>query len=299
MTLSSPQCVVPSGDVCGEGAVWHPQDKALYWTDINRFLIHRYHPETKSTQSWFFDEPVVMLARCADPRTLLVGLASRIIFWQPETDQRQDFAIPEENFPHARLNDGRVDPAGNLWVGSMFNNVGPDGCNIDIHDDMAGKLYRIQPDGKIDLIESDIGISNTLCWSPAHDKFYFADSLRNRISVYDYDLSSGTISGKRDFFADYNRGVPDGSAIDSEGYLWNARYEGRCVVRLSPAGEIDRIVELPCEAATTCAFGGEDLKTLYITTARAAGKETDRLAGGLFSLAVDVPGLSDFIFTPA
>lgn len=296
MKTSFPQCVVPSGDVCGEGAVWHPDEKALYWTDINRFLIHRYDPTTQTSRSWFFEEPVVFLARCANPRKLLVGLASKVIFWTIETDLREDFVTPEQNYPHARLNDGRIDPAGNLWVGSMFNNVGPEGCDIMIQDDQAGSLFRIQSDGSVSTMATDIGISNTLCWSPDHTKFYFADSLRNTISVYQYDKQHATISNQQDFFCEYDRGVPDGSAIDAEGYLWNARYDGRCVVRLSPKGEIDTLVELPCQAATTCAFGGDDLKTLFITTAGAAGKATDRLAGGLFALPVTVPGAPDYCF---
>ncbi len=128
--MTTPLCVVPAGDWTGEGALWHAEERALYWVDINRFLIHRFDTDTGNVRHWFFNEPPTALALTDRTDTLLVALASRIILWQPRNDARADFASPERNWPRARLNDGRPDPAGNFWVGSMFNNVAADGTDI-------------------------------------------------------------------------------------------------------------------------------------------------------------------------
>jgi sugar lactone lactonase YvrE len=282
--------VVPAGDGTGEGAVWHALHKALYWVDISRFLIHRFEPETGNVRNWFFAEPVTALGLTDRPDTLIVALGSRVVLWQPANDARADFANPEHGRAGVRLNDGRPDPAGNFWVGSMPNNVGGDGEDLPIERADMGRLFRVRPDGSCTLEKSGIGISNTLCWSPDGTRFYFGDTLANAISVWDYDLSAGSIAQERPFFIDFERGLPDGSAMDREGYLWNARTGGGCVVRIAPTGEIDRIVEVPVSMVTTCTFGGPHLKTLFITTARRAD---ERLSGGLYALAVDVPGLPE------
>ncbi len=288
--MRSPLCVVPSGDGTGEGAVWHALHKAVYWVDINRFLIHRFEPETGNVRNWFFSEPVVALGLADRPDTLIVALGSHVILWQPANDARADFANPERGRAGVRLNDGRPDPAGNFWVGSMANNVGADGENLPVGRHDMGKLFRVNPDGSFVTFKSGVGISNTFCWSPDNARFYSADTLTNTISLWDYDLRTGRIANERPYFVGFDRGQPDGSAMDREGCLWNARYGGGCVVRIAPDGAIDRIVEMPVSNVTTCTFGGPQLKTLFITTARRAD---ERLSGGLFALAVDVPGLPE------
>ncbi|SHO60450.1 Sugar lactone lactonase YvrE [Pseudoxanthobacter soli DSM 19599] len=282
-------CVVPTGDRCGEGAVWSADERALYWTDINRFLIHRLRPADNSVHTWMFDEPVVALALTSQPGTMLVALGSRIILWRPAGDERRDHGFTLPGSPAVRLNDGRPDPAGLFWVGSMRNNVGPNGEDLPAGG-TDGVLYRIARNGEATVWRRDLGIANTLCWSPDRRTFYFADTLANEIRAYDYDPDSSEIANERPFFSGFERGSPDGSAIDSRGYVWNCRYGGQCIVRIAPDGQIDRIIEMPVRNITTCTFGGPDLKTLYITTASDPG---DRLGGSLFSLAVDVPGLPE------
>jgi sugar lactone lactonase YvrE len=291
--MAEPVCVVPAGDRTGEGAVWHEAEKALYWTDINRFLVHRYEPETRATWSWLFPEPAVAVALTDRSDTLLVALASKIILWQPMNDARADFSAPEKKAPLARLNDGRPDPAGFFWIGSMQNNVAPDGEGIPVDNDGLGSLYRISGDGHPRTFKEGIGITNTLCWSPDRKSFYCGDTLRNVISVWDYDEKNGRIAKERPFFSGFARGEPDGSAVDASGHVWNARWGGGCVVRLTPQGRVDRIVEMPVGNVTTCTFGGPDLKTLYITTAQGGKGPVERLAGSLYALAVDVPGLPE------
>jgi sugar lactone lactonase YvrE len=285
-----PLCVVPAGDWTGEGAVWHALHKALYWVDINRFLIHRFEPQTGNVRNWLFAEPVTALGLTERPDTLIAALASRVILWQPANDARADFANPERGRAGVRLNDGRPDPAGDFWVGSMSNNVGADGEDLPIERADMGRLFCVRPDGSSAPEKTGIGISNTLCWSPDATRFYSGDTLANVISVWDRDPASGRIANERPFFVGFERGLPDGSAIDREGYLWNARYGGACVVRIAPNGEIDRIVEMPVSNVTTCTFGGPQLKTLFITTAR---RTNERLSGGVYALPVDVPGLPE------
>jgi sugar lactone lactonase YvrE len=289
---STIRCLVPAGDKCGEGAIWSSDEGAVYWTDINRFLIHRYDLASGTLKSWFFDEPVVALSLTTNADQILVALASKLIFWWPETDRRTDFGFNLPGYPRVRFNDGRSDPAGNFWVGSMKNNVLPDG-ELGEAGKGEGVLYRVDPNGAVTEWRKDLGIPNTLCWSPDVRLFYFADTLENEIRVYDYDKTSGKISNERLFLSGFDRGFPDGSAIDSAGYLWNCRFYGGCIVRLAPDGLVDRIVEMPVQNITTCAFGGPDLKTLFVTTASIVSPPGNRLAGSLFALDVEVSGMAE------
>ncbi len=287
--VSDPVCVAPTGDVCGEGPVWHPAEQALYWTDINRFLIHRFDPIDASVKSWFFDEPVTALVLTDREDTLAVALGSRVILWEPESDRREDHGFRLGGWPKVRLNDGRADPRGSLWVGSMRNNVKADGSSGKAGG-KDGVLFRIDPDGKVSEWKREIGISNTLVWNPDANLFYFADTLANEIYVYDYEGRDGSIANERIFAAGFPRGSPDGSNIDREGYLWNCRFHGNCIVRIAPDGRIDRIIEMPVANITSCTFGGPDYTTLYVTTASVRSPEADRLAGGLFAIQTDVAG---------
>lgn len=285
------RCAAPMGDVCGEAATWSAAEGRLYWVDINRFLIHALDAATGAVRSFHFHEPVTALALTDRPGVMIAALASRLILWTPATDARAPFGEELDAWPEARMNDGRADPLGRFWVGSMGNNVGPDGEALPVRDGL-GVLMRYGPDGSRAVIETGIGISNTVAWSPDGTRFYFGDTLRNEIRVWDFDLATGEIANPRPFFAGFERGGPDGSAVDAEGYLWNARYGGGCVVRVAPDGRVDRVVEMPAANCTTCAFGGPDLRTLYVTTAR-AGDPGRRLAGSLFALRVETPGLPE------
>lgn len=281
-------CVVPSGDICGEGAVWHPEAQRLYWTDINRFLVHCYHPLSGTTQTWFFPEPVTSVNLTTDPEQLLLVLATKIALWSPASHPLVNTLFELPTAPSMRFNDARIDPRGALWAGTMKNNVGPDGEDLDC-DFSNGVLYRLTSDGTVTQWKDRIGISNTLAWSPDLRTFYFADSIANTIYSYDYDIASGAIANERNFLHKFPLGAPDGSAIDSEGYLWNTRPGAGILIRISPAGSIDRTIHLPVRNPTTCAFGGDRLTTLYITSARTA----QRLSGSLFAIEVETAGLPD------
>lgn len=289
---NEPVCVAAVEDLCGEGAVWHASEKALYWTDINRFLIHRYDPVDGRVQTWKFEEPVTALALTDRDDTLAVVLASCVILWEPHSNRRHDTAFHLEGWPAVRLNDARPDPCGSLWLGSMRNNVHPDGSSGEAGG-TDGILYRFDPNGTISEWKRDIGISNTLAWSPDLTRFYFADSLANALRVYDFDRATGQIGGERPFLMDFERGVPDGSAVDEEGFVWNCRFYGRCIVRVAPDGTIDKIVEMPVTNITTCTFGGAERDTLYVTTAAIDAPANEKLAGSLFAIHTKVRGQAE------
>ena len=287
--VSQPVCVAPTGDQCGEGVVWHALHASVYWTDINRFLVHRFTPADHCVRSWLFDEPVTALALTDRDDVLVVVLGSRVILWEPASDVRHPplFCLPGS--PEVRLNDGRADPRGSLWVGSMRNNVNPDGSPREAGG-KDGFLYRIDPGGTVTIHRRNIGIANTVAWSPDHRRFYLADTLANSIWAYDYDPSDGSIRSETVFLQGFSRGLPDGSSVDAQGYLWNCRFSGGCIVRVAPNGSIDRVIEMPARNVTTCTFGGDNLKTLYITTASADGTIWNRLAGGLYAIETAVEG---------
>ena len=282
-------CVAPMGDVCGEGAVWHDADAAVYSTDINRFLIHRFTPANQCVRTWLFDEPVTALALTDRDDVLAVVLGSRVILWEPSSDKRSEPVYQLEGWPKVRLNDARADPRGSLWMGSMRNNVNADG-SAGAAGGRDGVLYRLDPDATVSEWCCDIGISNTLAWSPDRKQFYFADTLENTVWVYDYHPATGSIANRRPFLHGFPRGLPDGSCVDGEGYLWNCRFFGGCIVRVAPDGEIENVIEMPVQNITTCTFGDSDRKTLYITTASIEASPRDRLAGGLFAIRTRTQG---------
>ena len=292
LLTSPPVCVAPTGDQCGEGAVWHAAHAAVYWTDINRFLIHRFTLADQCVRTWFFEEPVTAIALTDRDDVLVVALGSSVILWEPASDVRHEPMFRLEGWPEVRLNDGRADPRGSFWVGSMYNNVLADGSTREIVG-KHGILYRIDPDSRTTVHRRKIGCSNTLGWSPDRRRFYFADSLANTMWAYDYDQATGAIANETDFFTGFKRGLPDGSTVDADGYLWNCRYDGGCIVRVTPDGKIDRVIEMPVSKITTCTFGGADLETLFVTTASAAAPVGERLAGGLFAIQCEVSGQAE------
>lgn len=289
LKTEKPICVAPTGDWCGEGAVWHPGHAAVYWTDINRFLMHRYTPADGAVKTWFFDEPVTSAILTTDEDTLLVVLGSRVIYWKPGTDERRDQGFKLDAWPHVRFNDARADPRGSLFIGSMRNNVNPDGSPGEVGG-KDGQLWRVDPDGAVTLLKSGMVISNTDAWNPERTRFYTADTPPNELFVFDYDAATGAIANERPFLFGFERGHPDGSTVDAEGYLWNCRYGGRCLVRVAPSGQIDQIVEMPVSNLTMCTFGGPELSTLYVTSAGLKAPDGERFAGGLFRIQTNVKG---------
>ncbi|HEY4191635.1 MAG TPA: SMP-30/gluconolactonase/LRE family protein [Mesorhizobium sp.] len=287
-------CVVDSHDKLGEGAFWCPDEGALYWVDIAMpSALHRLTPATGRHDSWPMPEMISALAKRGDG-TLLVASQSGLGFFDPARPQLQRVAAPEAHKPANRSNDGAPDASGRFWIGTMQNNFAPDGSEIPV-ESATGSLWRIEAHLKATEVISGIGITNGVAWSPDSRTLYVVDSMTQTIFAYDFDLEPGTVGNRRVFSDVKDMGDPDGNAVDAQGYLWSARWEGHGLMRFAPDGTVDRVVPIPASRVTSCAFGGPDLATLYVTTSR-RGVDAETLArypqqGGLFSLRPGVSGL--------
>jgi sugar lactone lactonase YvrE len=292
LEIEEPACLDPSGDFCGEGVLWDRDTHCVYWTDINRFLVHRYSLKEGAVKTWLFAEPVTCVMLTSRKDTLALSLGSGIVLWKPGDDEPPEplFALP--GWPFVRCNDAAVDPGGALWVGSMRNNVKENGA-AGKAGGKDGVLYRVDAAGAASEWRRGVGISNTLLWSPDRSRFYFGDTPQNCIWSYEYDAGARSIRGEQPFFQGFERGKPDGSAMDAEGYLWNCRYGGGCIVRVAPDGKVDRVIEMPVSRPTNCTFGGHHGNVLYVTSASPEAGHWERFGGGLFALQTNVTGLAE------
>ena len=280
-----PEAIALTGDICGEAATWDAERQTLWWVDINRFLVHAL--KDGAVRSWDMGGPAVALSLTTDSR-LLVALRQEIILWNPDSQERLSLARLDDE--GCRFNDGRTDPNGWFWIGTMADNVGPAGENLPVQDG-KGRLFRLNKTLEPKL--AGLGIANTVCWSPDQNTLYFGDTLANEIRAYNYDGANGLIDDGQPHLAGFERGLPDGSAIDADGYLWNCRYGGGCVVRVKPSGEVDQVIDMPVKNITTACFGGPDLSTLFITTASSDKAASDRLAGSIFAIETPTKGLPE------
>jgi L-arabinonolactonase len=287
-------CVVDCKNTLGEGALWDHRGQVLWWVDVPppRPSLNRYDPATGKHDRWPMPEMVMSLA-VREAGGLLVASHHGLNTFDPKDGALRRVMEPEAHLPRNRSNDGAADRHGRFWLGTMQNNIAPDGSAAAM-DANSGALWRIDPDWSATRVLEDIGISNTLVWSPDDRIFYFADTGTGWIYAHDFDGAAGSVANRREFARD-DRGWPDGSTIDAEGYIWNARWGGGCVLRFAPDGSVDRALPLPCDLVTSCAFGGPDLDTLYVTTARfaldEAGLAKQPQAGGLFAVEPGVKGL--------
>ncbi|MGE0237265.1 MAG: SMP-30/gluconolactonase/LRE family protein [Parvibaculaceae bacterium] len=274
----------------GEGPFYDHAARVLYWADIIAGEAWSLDLASGETRVWRFGEPVTAVV----PREqggLLVVKAHSLVFFDPETGREERFVVPEENVPGNRSNEARVDGQGRFWLGTMQNNIGPRGEDVPITD-ATGALYRIAPGGSVTRMVTGVGISNTLVWDEVRGRLYFADNRAGVIWVHDWDRDKGEIANRRVFADTKDRGDPDGSALDSEGCLWTARWGASCLIRYAPDGSIDRVIDVPVQQPTSCVFGGDDLKTLYVTSARSGlGDSVTDWDGALLRSPVDVAGL--------
>ena len=289
-------CAFEAKDWLGEGPCWHPREQALYWTDVPSKVIKRWHPATGAHASWPMPEMVTAIA-VRKSGGLIIASHTGIDFFDPASGQATRFVAPEKDKPKNRSNDGKCDRQGRFWYGTMMNNFAADGSELPITANTGG-LYRIDPEGSVHTVEQGLGIANTFAWSPDNRTMYFADTF-DAIYAYDFDPVSGR-AGNRRVFAKADTatyGHPDGSTIDSEGFLWNCRWDGGCIIRWSPDGRIDRVVKMPCQRVTSCIFGGADLSVLYVTTVRYGLSDAQLaeqpLAGAIFAIDAGVKGLPD------
>jgi L-arabinonolactonase len=288
--LSELRLVVQTEDVIGEVPLWDAASARLSWIDIFKPALHVLDPATGGLESHTPPEKLGSYGLAGDGRYITAGRGG-IAMWEPATGAFDRLSTPEADRPDNILNDGRVDLDGRFVVGSMDKMLaGPN-----------GRLWQVEKGATRLLQDEDVMLPNSICWSPDGATFYFGDSRSNLIFAYDYDRSSGDISNRR-VFADTSAmpGECDGSSVDAEGYLWNARFGGGCILRFAPDGSLDRKIDLPVTRIAHLAFGGPDLKTIYVTTARFRMKPeeiaAEPWAGGLLAMDSDVPGLPEAVY---
>lgn len=276
------------GNRLGEGPLWHPNEQALYWVDIFQQRIHRLCPASHEHQVCELDGRVTSLALRASAG-LVVTTDKAFALWDPQTGNLEPLAAPEGLPAEVRFNDGAVDRMGRFWAGTM---------NEDNVQALDGCLYRLDADRTLHTMGSGYTISNGLGWSPDNTAMYHTDSARGVIWLYDYDHASGAIRNQRAFVqVPEHEGIPDGLAVDSQGYVWIAHWGGRKITRYDPAGRATLEVRVPAQHVTSCAFGGENLDELFITTAwhglSEAEREAQRQAGDLFVARMGIQGIEE------
>ena len=282
--------VVDGKNKLGEVPVWDVQEQALYWVDIEGRKLFRRDEASGRVDEWRFAERIGSYA-LRRQGGLVCAFETGFAFFDPPTGTIEWIAKPEAMIRRNRFNDGKCDRAGRFWAGSMDDNL----------TEHTGSLFRLDPDRSVHRMDGAIVCSNSLAWSPDDRTFYFADTFDNAIYAYDFDAATGGIANKRVFVSTKDQpGLPDGSTVDAEGYLWNAQWDGWRLVRYAPDGRVDRIVDLPIRRPTSCMFGGPDLATLYVTSAlwtdTGEALAVQPWAGGLLALDVGVRGLPETRF---
>ena len=284
--------VLDARNIVGESIIWDDRENSLYWVDIISKTIHALTPEDGSHRSWDAPEIVTSIGLRKDGG-FIVGLEKTITEWTPG-QPFEPIATVEPDLPGNRLNEGVVGPDGAFWVGTMQNNINPDGSPKDITQ-YTGAWHRVSPDGQVRQISTEpVGITNTLIWTD-DGRLITADTLENALYIHEREAETDRLVYRKTIQQGFERGLPDGSCPDSEGCFWNCRVVGgHCVARLSPEGEIDLLVDLPCSWPTSCTFGGPDLDRLYVTSARFTMDDDHLRAnpaeGGLFGIDVGVTG---------
>jgi len=242
----------------GEGPLWHPTEQCLYWIDITNGNLFKSDTSLSSYEIFHFDTMIGAVGFCRDGG-LIMAEGQGFSMWKEDQPSLNSLWKPVPKQEGVRMNDGKVDPAGRFWAGSMDT------------EQREGKLYRVDPDGSQHTILGQIGISNGLGWSPDRKTMYYTDSLQFTIFAFDYDLETGQISNKRPFIEipEDDRWIPpDGLCVDAEGFIWGALWNGYEVVRYDPQGKPILKLEIPAQQVTSCGFAGEKLDKLIITSAR-------------------------------
>jgi sugar lactone lactonase YvrE len=283
---------VRAADPLGECPIWDPRQNCLWWVDIRGPVLQSYDPASGAHRRHRLPGTHVGSFALRERGGLVLAIDCGLVAFDPATGVCTPLLTVESGPPTLRLNDGRCDRRGRFWVGSM--EIAERGVS-------AGALYRVDTDHRVTRQFGDVGIPNSTAFSPDDRTMYFADTPHKKIWAYDFDVAIGKISNRR-IFVDMkdHPGYPDGSCVDAEGFLWNAEYAGGRVVRYAPDGRIDRVIEVPAKQTTCCAFGGPDLKTIYITSATqnmsAAQLAAEPEAGNLFAIETNVRGLPEAMF---
>ncbi len=270
--------------ITGEGPLWHPGERRLYWLDIPAGRIFRYDPASGHHEECYRGAPVGGFTIQADGSLLLFMERGAIKIWREGVLTTVVEEIPDER--ETRFNDVIADPAGRVFCGTMPTQ------------DRLGRLYRLDTDGTLTKLLEGIGCSNGMGFTLDRKGMYYTDSAKREIYLFDYDQATGTLSNQRLLVRTPDaegEGIPDGMTVDAEGYIWSARWDGSCLVRYTPWGQEERRIRFPAKKVSSVTFGGADYTDMYITTAGGNRKETDgAAAGALFRLNLGIRGLPEF-----
>jgi sugar lactone lactonase YvrE len=283
--MPNPELVLDAHAVLAEGPVWLAPTGELLWVDIEPGNVHWFDPGTGADRSQHVGDPVG--AAVPDRDGGLVLALPRRISRLAAGAQEPEVIVSLPGDPDSRMNDAACDRRGRLWVGST----------TESETEPRGKLYRVDPDLGSEEVLDGIVVSNGIDWSPDDSRMYYIDSPTRRVDVLDYDIETGAATNRRVLhaLADDVAGIPDGMCVDAQGSLWVALWGGSCVLGLTPEGELHTRLDLPTNQITSVAFGGDDLRTLYITSAAfgldAATLAAEPHAGGIFAADIGVAGL--------
>jgi sugar lactone lactonase YvrE len=281
------RCVLPWQATVGESPVWSSAEASLYWVDIQQKQIHRFHPASGANQTFALPE-IVTCIQLRAAGGLALTLRKHFAIYQPETEQLERLGEVEPSLPGNRFNDGKCDPQGRFWAGTM------DAVHWSAP---SGNLFRLDAKRAITRRQSNVICSNGSGWSPDGRTMYYTESFRYAIFRYDFDPATGAIENRHTFAAIDPQcgGFPDGMTVDAEGCVWSNIVGLGQIHRFDSQGELERTVQLPVPRATDCTFGGAGLKTLYVTSARetmtAAQLAAHPLSGSLFAIECDAAGL--------
>ncbi len=278
--------------ILGEGAIWNFQTGKLWWVDIEEGLLQIFDPVIGTNEYHPMGQRIGTVVP-TETGNAVVALENGIYTFDMMQIELFFMVRPEEHSEGIRFNDGKCDPAGRLWVGSMA---------MEDPVQYRSFLYRVDHDHTAHTMIDSITVSNGICWSLDKTKMYYIDTPTRQVQVFDYDDQTGNISNGR-IAIDIPEGIgyPDGMTIDAKGNLWVCMWGGSSVCCWNPeTGELVTKVEVPAKNVTSCAFGGEDLKTLFITTASIDMSDEDQEkfpeAGGIFAVEPGVKGVEAFFF---
>lgn len=294
MNHSEFQIVSKGPMLLGECPLWHPLEQCLYWIDIANCLVYCLELAAGEERKWSLpSEPGCIALR--ESGGLIVAMRNGLFTLDTQTGQlNQMLAAPYDQHKY-RFNDGRCDAAGRLWTGTL----------VDARNDNSGKLYCLEH-GRLTEHNSPVMVSNGVAFSPDSKTLYHADTSAHQIKSFQYDMSSGTPSNPHVFKTftstrdTHYGGRPDGAAVDSEGAYWVAMYEGACIRRFASDGQLLQSISVPFMCPTMIAFGGLDLKTLFITSAKQkrSSEELARMpySGFVISIRVEIAGLAEYFY---
>ena len=273
------------GNTLGEGVLWDNVRKRVWWTDIQERRLYRYEPLSRALERFDLPERLASFGFIEGSERIIAAFESGFAHYHPESGTLDWISRPTHAAANVRFNDGRVDRQGRFWAGSM----------VEDHSKAVGKLYCLAKGISTEQL-GDIAICNSLCFSSDGQHMYFADSPRREIVKFDLDADTGALSNRQIFVRTARGAYPDGSAMDSDGHLWNAQWGAGCVVRYAPDGTISGRIELPV-TQPTCVFGGDAFDMLFVTSARegldAATLATQAQAGDVFIFQTDVTGCKE------